>query len=173
MTFHHIWFDPGLTTGWAYFEDDRPTRMGELIYPSELFQFLSSKYFPWSNSNLDLVGYENYRIRPEGHERGWTPKWDEVIPIRVIGAIEMAVWNYNSNLEMRTQEPDVKHAGYGYANLGKYDPNKPGMHMQDAIAHGSFYYMENYLAVRKSPNSKKGRIPSYSPTRGIRPRRRT
>lgn len=168
----HIWFDPGNTTGWAEFVDDQPVRMGTLEYPSELLSFLN--ILTDQRGYWDLIGYENYRLRPEGHDQGWTPTWSEVIPIRVIGMIEFAGYLSGGPKQiLRSQDPSVKPAGYGYAGLGKYNPDKSGMHMQDAIAHGAFYWMEVHCAVRSSSSAKAGRVPSFSPTRGIRPRRRT
>lgn len=170
MTLHHIWFDPGKTTGYAIFEDNVPKQMGELLYPAELYDFLGNMS---CNPSLDIIGYENYRLRPIGHDDGWTPIWDEVIPIRVIGAIELAGFIANPNQIFRSQEPSCKPAGYGYANLGKYDPDKKGMHMQDAIAHGAFFFMENHLAIKKSSSAQRGWVPSNPGTRSFRSKRRT
>jgi hypothetical protein len=143
----HLWFDPGLTTGWAMFEDDKPYAMGTLMYGPDLFNWLRDTLLAYHN--FDLIGYENYRIRPKGMKQGYTPVGDEVWSVRVIGAIEFAASVRNPDQQMCSQEPDIKPAGYGYAGLGKYDPNKKGMHMQDAIAHGAFYYMENFIKVKR------------------------
>lgn len=146
----HLWFDPGVTTGWALFEDDKPLYMGELEYYQPLFRWLLTGGV--LSPEVDIVGFENYRIRPPGMRQGYTPTGDEAWTIRVIGAIEFASFvARGAEGHMAQQEPTIKPSGYGYAGLGKYDPNKKGMHMQDAIAHGAYYYMENYVKTRRTP----------------------
>ena len=140
----HVWFDPGKTTGWAFYIDDKPERMGEFDYPSTIFirlPLILQEHQP------ELVGIENYRLRPKGMKQGYTPVGDEAWAIRVIGIIEMAAQGIAEWIVY--QEPDIKPAGYGYANLGKYNPNKKGMHMQDALAHGAFYWMENRVKANR------------------------
>lgn len=131
----HIWFDPGDTTGWALFEDGLPIEMGELHYPSELFGTLVGLI-----SRAELCGFENYRIQPKNSSaRGYTPFWSEALPIRVIGAIEFASFQSDPNRRMVSQNSDIKPSGYGYAGM-KYVKGKKGMHKEDAIAHGTFWW---------------------------------
>lgn len=89
---------------------------------------------------VDLIGYETYRIRPRGMKQGYTPVGDDLWTSQVIGAIKFRAWNLaKTPVE---QDPSIKPAGYGYAGLLPYNPKKKGMHLQDAIAHGAFWWME-------------------------------
>lgn len=131
----HVWFDPGETTGWAQFLDDKPVAMGELRYPNDLL------FFKNLIDGYDVCGYENYRIQPKNSSaQGHTPFWSTPVALKVIGAIELASMETNIDRAIVSQWSDIKPSGYGFAGM-KYVKGKKGMHKQDAIAHGSYWWM--------------------------------
>ncbi len=134
----HLWFDPGNTTGWALYEDDTPKLMGTLTYPDQFFQFWNAEFF--DTTAIMLYGYEDYRLMPKGMKTGYTPAGSRVEAIQCIGVIKFMA--HRRAAQTVCQDRQAKPAGYGYAGLPPYDPNKKGMHMQDAIAHGAFWWME-------------------------------
>lgn len=91
------------------------------------------------NNTLDVLIVENYRIRPEPMTKGRANVWSESHESQIIGGARMAASLFG--FEIVIQEPDRKPAGYGYAGL-QYVAGKKGTHMQDAVAHGAYWWME-------------------------------
>lgn len=131
---YHLWFDPGDMTGWAEFENDKVLRMGELAYGPQLFDWLINYSLP------AYLGIENYRLNPRGARYGHTPTGSTVTAVRAIGAIELA-GRIHGVRNIVFQEKDIKPVGYGMAGL-TYVKGKKGTHMQDAIAHGTYWWMQ-------------------------------
>ena len=76
---------------------------------------------------------ENYRVRlATSKYSGHQHKWDTVVPVRVIGAIQYAA--YLTGAEITLQEPNDK--PLGYTLLGQtYVKGKKDVHHLDAAAH--------------------------------------
>lgn len=93
-----------------------------------------------AHSELDVLIVENYRILPEdwqGKEKANV--WSENHESQIIGMARFSC--FESDIELVIQETSIKPAGYGYAGM-RYVKGKKGMHMQDALAHGAFWWME-------------------------------
>ena len=138
--------DPGGVTGWAEFINDKPVAIGELpkseVMPWLLGIFNGEWYAP-----PDAMIVENYRIRPVPLTRGHANTWNECWQARVIGMVQILC--YDHDIEFVTQEPHILEVGYGYAGL-PYNKNKKGTgtHMQDAVAHGTYWWFSNQLKRR-------------------------
>lgn len=88
---------------------------------------------------VDVMIVENYRVRPVPMTRGHANTWSECREAQQIGAC-----HYHCTLhamEFIKQDPSIKPVGYGFAGL-KYVAGKRGTHMQDAVAHGTYWWME-------------------------------
>ncbi len=133
--------DPGGTTGYAEFLDGKPVTMGELD-KKELPTWLWTKC---EDLELKTVIIENYRVRPTGMSKGHANTWSECWEAQVIGMCKMLCLIYSK--ECVIQDPSIKPVGYGYAGL-KYVAGKKGTHMLDAVAHGSYWWTNNYLQRR-------------------------
>lgn len=129
--------DPGASTGYAIYVDDKPVEMGTIPWGHN-----AQGVYNWLDFNydLDVLIVENYRILPEefeGKRRANT--WSESHESQIIGMARYACFHYD--IELVIQEPSIKPAGYGYCGM-KYVKGKKGMHKEDALAHGMFWYME-------------------------------
>ena len=134
----HGWLDPGAATGYAILENDVPVEIGEIPWGTSgeaVWRWLTV-YAP----DLEVLGCENYRIRPAPMTKGHANTWSESHESQIIGGARLAAFVYVK--EFVTQEPSIKPVGYGFAGL-KYVAGKPGMHMQDAIAHGSYWWFQH------------------------------
>lgn len=126
--------DPGDMSGWARIEDGKPVQIGEVEFPEEMFDWLTEL----SQNKPDVLVVENYRIRPAKFSKsGFAHQWGEIKAIQVIGALKYFAHLHRIGLVL--QEPAVKPAAYGLAGM-TYVPGKKGTHMQDAVAHGVYYY---------------------------------
>jgi hypothetical protein len=72
--------DPGETTGWAKFEDGKPTEFQE-------FKMEEFYLFMWSQPSPELIVMEDYLIKPAG-SGGYDHVWGRVPTIQVIGAVK-------------------------------------------------------------------------------------
>lgn len=138
MSINYLAIDPGADTGWARFKDDTPQTMGIVEFSlgtdeDLLWGFLSK------NMDIDVLVIENWRNRPVGMTKGHAGTWSENTESQIIGACRFACWEYK--IEFVTQDSSIKPVGYGYAGM-KYVKNKKGMHKEDAIAHGYYWWME-------------------------------
>lgn len=122
-----IALDPGKTTGFAIFTDDKPVRFGTLT-TKEYFEFLveqDAKYW--------IV--EDYVIRTAqfgGHDHSF----DKGIALQLIGAAKLKAFQTGS--EIHLQPPSLKPGAY--AQMGaEYKKGKRNMHHMDALAHGTWF----------------------------------
>jgi hypothetical protein len=119
--------DPGNTTGWAEIVDGKVTTFG-VEKGDEIWAWLSRVY----HSTYDAIVVEDFRIRP-----GVNFSWSQLFPIQVIGALRFIATVQSMNFVL--QSPSIKPAAYARAGL-KYERGKPNKHIEDAVAHGIFYW---------------------------------
>lgn len=129
--------DPGASTGYAIYLDDKPQEIGVLPWGTD-----GEAVMVWllQHRDLDVLIVENYRILPEeweGKRRANT--WSENHESQIIGMVRLICREYGVTLVI--QEPSIKPSGYGYCGM-KYVKGKKGMHKEDALAHGMYWYME-------------------------------
>lgn len=125
----YVAIDPGLTTGYAlYDEAGRMLDMGSFKgTPENVIEFFGR--IP----NIDVAIVEEYKIYPHKMHQHVGSK---VETIQVIGMVKTCAANIGADVV--EQQSSVKPIGYNY--LGKKPPsNKKRSHMWDAHAHGTFY----------------------------------
>lgn len=129
--------DPGKTTGWAYWnteESQFPTHFGE-GNEVEFYNYLDGMIIV-----PDTVVYENYRIRINPKQKGFSHAWSEGQPIQVIGAIKY--WALTREVPLLVkQEVSCLKPGAGFGNIPV-----PKGHIKDhlsAMAHGFYYLVKN------------------------------
>lgn len=136
--------DPGKTTGYALIETEGSGRnislvnVGEtkdmtLITIKDLFE------------KADVVVYESWRTRP-GKAQSGAFNWGTMPAPEAIGAVKTLRQLFCPDATLVVQEPAIKPAGYGFANL-KYVKGKDGMHVQDAVAHAVYYAVRKLRAL--------------------------
>lgn len=136
VSIRHGWLDPGADTGYALYAGDRLLEMGELPWGVD-----GLAVWTWieEHKELDVMGAENYRILPEKwQDKRYANVWSENHESQIIGGVRMAGHAYG--FEVVVQEPAIKPAGYAFAGL-TYVKGKKKMHMQDAVAHGAYWWM--------------------------------
>ncbi len=69
--------------------------------------------------------------------QGHANTWSENLESQILGFCRY--FCMDKGIEMILQGADTKPVGYGMAGL-KYVKGKGGMHMNDAIAHGSYWW---------------------------------
>ncbi len=128
--------DPGKHTGWAIYDDGTPVEMGEIIVGVDAWEDLYS----WlvSHPSLQVIVCEGYRNRPVGMTQGHANTWSENLESQIIGYLRC--YSRIARAELILQDPSIKPVGYGYAGL-KYVKGKKGQHMNDALAHGMYWWM--------------------------------
>ncbi len=124
--------DPGETTGWGLLEGSRVLRVGEVKLP-RIGEFLRDF------EEVDVYVVEDYVQRPDYLMKGkrnnlWIPQHTA----KIIGRVQQTAFLQGKPCIL--QQPSCKPAGYGFAGV-KYVKGKKGTHMQDAVAHASFYWM--------------------------------
>lgn len=128
LPYRLIAFDPGKTTGFAIFEDDKPCEFGQLT-TREYFDFLSAE----TKANYFVV--EDYVIRTQKHG-GFDHSFDKGIALQLIGAAKLRALQLGAEISM--QPPSLKPGAY--AQMGAtYQKGKRNMHHMDALAHGQWF----------------------------------
>ena len=131
---HIIAVDPGESTGAAEFIDGLLGRVWILKGQPEIFNWLTGM-------QPDVFLVEDFRVDPRRNLA-----WNQLIAVRIIGAIEYRA--YFGKSKVVKQSPSVKPAAYGLSGM-KYKKGASNAHIQDAIAHGSFYLHKEYGYVTK------------------------
>lgn len=129
--------DPGATTGWARFDTpvQKPTMVGEVR---------KEKLSGWLEEHKEkgiIWVVENYIIRPPGKAGGFDHTWNTGDTLKLIGAIQHHAYIFRQLFY--TQQPNIKPLAYKQMGA-EYKKGKPGMHIQDAIAHGVHFIGKNY-----------------------------
>jgi hypothetical protein len=126
--------DPGKTTGWGLLDcspvERKVVRVGEwkeAEFEDELLKILREE-------PVDALVIEDFVFRPNFKEGKW--KTTEVS--KLIGKASTCAKLFDCIYV--EQPPAIKPVGYGMAKL-KYVKGKRGTHMQDAVAHATYYYM--------------------------------
>lgn len=127
--------DPGGKTGFADYEGDKPLKMGEVACSTKNLDDLDA----WlqARRNIDVLIVEGYRNRPVAMTRGHANTWSENLESQIVGYCK--AWCRALGVEYVEQQASIKPIGYGMAGL-KYVPGKKGTHMQDALAHGAYWW---------------------------------
>jgi hypothetical protein len=133
MEIRYVAIDPGLTSGYACFNDEGdPIKMGQFKM-NQLTETLNYLITP----DLKHVICEDYR------NHGWTQqkRWSRNDTSKIIGKIELMC-------ELRSvpcslQPNTVKAIGYRWAGLKEAPANHDISHQYDAVAHGVFWLQQN------------------------------
>lgn len=92
-----------------------------------------------AHDDLDVLIVENYRNLPdEKHGKRFINTYSENHESQIIGMCRM--FCSLAFVELVIQETSIKPAGYGFAGL-KYVKGAKKKHMQDAVAHGAYWWM--------------------------------
>lgn len=128
LPYRLIAFDPGKTTGFAIFEDDKPVEFGTLT-TKEYFEFLAKE------TDADYFVVEDYVIRTQKFG-GFDHNFDKGIALQLIGAAKLRAYQLEATINL--QPPSLKPGAY--AQMGaEYKKGKRNMHHMDALAHGTWY----------------------------------
>lgn len=126
-------FDPGTTTGYAFWDtevSELPVAFGEFS-KEQLFEHLNTM-----NGDPDFFVYENYRVRINPKQKGFNHAFEEVPAARIIGAVELTAHRLKAKIVK--QETSALKVGCGYGGIPV-----PKGHIKDhlsAMAHG-FYFL--------------------------------
>ncbi len=140
---HILSFDPGHTTGWAYFFDALLVDQGEIDTTS--IQACIENAQPLFHSHRpEIVVMEDYRIYK------WRQKQhvgSAMLTTRIIGSLEtLAIQDFVNHV---VKQP--AHVAKGFCTdkkLKEWGMHKPGMgHARDAVRHGCYYIL--FGSVRK------------------------
>jgi len=135
-------FDPGHTTGWAYFFDATLMDAGQ-IDTTSIFNCIDNAQPLFHSHRPEIVVMEDYRVYK------WRQKQhvgSEMLTTRIIGSLEtQAIQDFTNHV---VKQP--AHVAKGFCTdkkLKEWDMDKPGMrHARDAIRHGCYYIL--FGAVR-------------------------
>lgn len=131
-------FDPGLTTGWALFEEGQVSKVGESKWEDELFTLFKFEYI----QTADLFIVEDFLLQKERNQR-----WTRLETPQVIGAIKLRAHQLGVPVVM--QQPSIKPVAFKWMETEKPKGHAP--HYLDAVAHGNYYLIKNKL---KLPGSR-------------------
>lgn len=136
-------FDPGGTSGWAFLIDGVTKKIGEIKKVNwqdgliELFNELEP----------DVAVCEDFINRPKWNKKHVNQQtWRKNEVPKQVGNVELIC--KMKGVRYVCQQPAIKPVGYGYAGL-EYVKGKKGVHMQDAIAHGVYFYVKETGIVPK------------------------
>jgi hypothetical protein len=130
---HYVAFDPGLTSGYACFDEKGDAiKMGQfkITALTETLNFLITP-------ELKGVICEDYR------NHGWMQqkKWSRNETSKIIGKIELMC--ELRSVPCHLQSNTVKAIGYRWAGLKEAPSNHDISHQYDAVAHGVFWLQQN------------------------------
>ena len=148
-------FDPGHTTGWAFFEKALLVDAGELDTTSIEACILNTGYL-FESYPPDIVVIEDYRIYK------WRQKQhvgSEMLTTRIIGCLEtLTIQNFSYRGWVHKIVKQPAHVAKGFCTdkkLKEWEMDKPGMrHARDAIRHGCYFIL--FGAIR--PEDKHGGV---------------
>lgn len=128
--------DPGLSTGWAYFEDSKITGFGILKITKPGFKEL----YEWLDNlpKFDQIVSESYIIKNYG-EGGFDHNFNTGDTLQIIGAIKAHA--ARTDTPIKEQSRTIKKIGSGWA-FGKPYVKKSNQHDTDAIIHGVYYLVK-------------------------------
>jgi len=122
-----MWFDPGLTTGWAYLENDREFNSGQCQ-----FEDVGAQLTTWAESlGPQLwVGWELYNVTQGGGKSG-TPKYS----LETIGMLRWICHAHDVTVlkavpsASRKLGDEVKLKRLGWRKPGRVHANDAAMHL--------------------------------------------
>ena len=145
---HLYGFDPGKTTGFFH----GLIRDGKMA-PLDAKEMDYKQVLKWCADEIEnpelghtILIAEDYTIDPI--TSGYSHQGDKGLAMRLLGALELTATlaGYPFVLQQRDRKP----AGYGFAG-GKYVKGKKGQHMQDALAHVTYYAVTQKMMVPPAP----------------------
>lgn len=133
-----ISFDPGNTTGWAFFEDALPTEFQEMQI-EQLYDFLNQDDTYWKQERpVEAVVIEDYIVRPQPY-KGFDHNFSRVPTAQVIGAI--TCWAQRLNVPVHLVQPSELLPGA--KRFGLPDPARKSLAHRNAISaiiHGRLFF---------------------------------
>lgn len=122
-------------------ENFTPLKLGEVKNSYTTFEDWLIKFA--NEHEIDVYVVEDFVFRP-GFKEG---QWKKTDDSKIIGCVRtIAKVHGKPCIE---QPPAIKPVGYGMAGM-KYVKGKSGTHMQDAVAHGVFYYRTKGIKLAKN-----------------------
>lgn len=125
-----ISFDPGRTTGFAFFQDINVTRVGTWSWESEVLDAINEL-------QADLFVIEDFLIQKDRLDR-----WNKGESLQVIGAIKARARMIGAAVVL--QQPSIKPVAYAWLRM-EYKKGKKDLHHMDALVHGNYYLVKNKL----------------------------
>jgi hypothetical protein len=142
-------FDPGHTTGWAFFEERKLVQSGEIDTTSipNCVENASNLFNQFMPSVVVMEDYRIYRRRQKQHVGS------AMLTTRVIGCLEtLAVQQVNEMPEIVKQPAHVAKGFCTDKKLKEWDMYDTGLkHARDAVRHGCYFIM--FGAIRAQDKS--------------------
>lgn len=139
----HAALDPGGKTGAAVYDGFTPLRMQEIVVSVNAWEALIEWLYEAFRQGIETLIVEGYRNRPPEMTGGHANMWSENLESQIVGYCRCYCTMTGINFVL--QDPSIKPVGYGNAGL-KYVKGKKGMHMQDALAHGAYWWINGRKA---------------------------
>lgn len=161
---HLFGFDPGKTTGFfhGWIEDGKLHAIEgkEMTYDDVMAWCKKTVRRPEILDGTVLIA-EDYTIDPA--TTGYSHQGDKGLALRLLGALELtaALAEYQWVLQQRDRKP----AGYGFAGQ-KYVKGRKGRHIQDALAHVTYFVVTQKMMVPPAPR----KVPQPSAQKASSPR---
>ena len=149
----HIYgFDPGKTTGYCHVSVEnrvfKPLEIKEMK-PEETLDWCATFINEFEEEDDTVIFIvEDYTILPKQYQ--YDHQGDKGIPMQLIGALKLTALTLG--LEFVLQIPGVKPAGYGFLKQ-KYQRGKRGYHIQDAVAHVSYFAVTRNIVDTATPQT--------------------
>lgn len=132
--------DPGVTSGYALFDEGKPLHMGEVTTEKDLRAF--NEWLDDDEYNdIEVWVVEDYIIRIDPQYKGFNHRFDQGIALRVIGAITHRA--YGNGGEVVLQQPSILPIAAGRIGF-PYNPKKHVQNQHSAILHGMHYWLKEH-----------------------------
>lgn len=139
----YLAIDPGETTGWCRFQDDKPIEFAEVRPKEEFYEWL------WNQNPSDYpyeqIVAEQYIIRPP-KAGGFDHQWGKVPTLRVLGCVE--AFAAVRHIPLEYQQSDILVPAC--ARFGLPHPKNKSLPQRNAIsamAHGRWWWMREGAAI--------------------------
>lgn len=131
----YLAIDPGITSGWAEFDDHGSV----LAYGQFHIREVTEKLRELCHEDLLGVIVEDYKNHPWAKQRSW----ERNDTSKLIGRIEMICGL--RQIPMILQPNTVRAIGYKFAGLDEQPTNHSISHQFDAVAHGVYWLVTNNI----------------------------
>ena len=127
-------FDPGLTTGYVIFDNDKPFKYGQVKF-LELVTLVESLPTP------DVVVYENFELFKHKAKQQIGSKFETVQAIGIIIS-----WCKRNGADLIEQRPTIKPIAQKWTGMVPTGSHNTNSHWIDAYNHGMYYLCRQGIA---------------------------